>query len=166
MVKTEFSWWETLNITDKLARQVAREVKGKRFLLVAIARGGLIPATILSHKLGNNPADFVVLNTSLKKLTNGASFTCDSLLEYDAVVFVDDIYDTGATAYKIGKSLQASISRKKIKTGFIFAALFKRVIKNNPIQLDIQAPLRLIYAERYRNRKAVVFPWEVADEKN
>jgi len=67
--------WELIEeLTDKIATEVSRSYKGIKFIY-GIPRGGLIPAVILSHKLGIRMVNEVFSHT----------------------LIVDDIVDTGET---------------------------------------------------------------------
>ena len=67
--------WELIDeLTDKIATEVSRSYKDIRFIY-GIPRGGLIPAVIVSHKLGIKMISEVFSNT----------------------LIVDDIVDTGET---------------------------------------------------------------------
>jgi xanthine phosphoribosyltransferase len=79
---------------------IAHEVKGKFHQIVGIARGGLIPATILSQKLD------LVLNVIHVSTYQGTRRTLEKSIQVEGwdqsyasskILFVDDIMDTGNT---------------------------------------------------------------------
>jgi hypoxanthine phosphoribosyltransferase len=59
-------------------------------VVVGVQRGGLVPATYLSHKLGV-PLQVLDLEVGFKEKHN---------LDYSAILLVDDICDTGQTLLK------------------------------------------------------------------
>jgi hypoxanthine phosphoribosyltransferase len=91
---------------------IVREIAAEGFqpdLIVGIARGGLVPATMLSHYFG---VPLISLNLSLR------DHMVDSQIDYatlrarllmdQKILLVDDICDTGATFAKVIEELQST----------------------------------------------------------
>jgi|TARA_B110000438_G_scaffold13267_1_gene12808 hypoxanthine phosphoribosyltransferase len=101
--------------------------------ITTISRGGLIPSRLLADAL------------NIKKiLVDQTCITSDSL-------FVDDIFDTGATFNNI-------FSRVDNSQKFVFATLFAR--------RGMKYPEHLLFAEKTLDDSYVVFPWDKLEFKN
>jgi hypoxanthine phosphoribosyltransferase len=79
------TWEQVDDMVTYLARAI--EVSGKQYAYIAgVERGGLVPAVMLSHKLGL-PMCAIAPDEKVKDKTN--------------VLIVDEIYDTGETIRKL-----------------------------------------------------------------
>lgn len=140
-----FTWDTVRTGVQALAYMLApREPK----LIVGVARGGLIPATMLSHELGNLPVEVVSA-----KAYEGTRRTLQKPIVIEGwqdrynqedVVVVDDIMDSGDTLDKI------------IHSGGTFKAQFACLVKKksdrypNITNYFAQVPLGVW----------IKFPWE------
>lgn len=92
--------WDTIHDGVESLAYMAAARKPK--LIVGIARGGLIPATMLSHHL---QIPMLTLNVQSYDKNNKQgdlqSFGWDSKMVEENVLFVDDIIDSGKTAFHI-----------------------------------------------------------------
>ena len=96
--------WAALDvIIDVLAVSLSTKNYPQGTIIVGLSRGGLIPAVILSHKLGL-PARPIEYSS---KVGNGSGLNENNIPEWfvDApyVIVVDDIADTGATFREINE---------------------------------------------------------------
>jgi len=89
--KMLLSWDDVVNVTDKIAEQI-NNLDKKPLYLYGIPRGGLIPATLLSHKTG------------IKYQQILSVYSNSSLKDFSDVLIVDDICDSGKTLESILKT--------------------------------------------------------------
>lgn len=139
--KLKFSWLTVATAVDALADMVR---VGDPNLIVGVSRGGLIPATILSHKLG------IPLRTISVSAYEGTRRTLEKPLKvegwesrYDSTrtVIIDDILDTGDTISAIKHLSRA-------------AQLFVLVTKQPEMYNDVN------YFAQVTKETWVQFPWE------
>ena len=101
--KAFLSWNDIEEQVDKLAEQINRMEK-KPFYLYGVPRGGLIPATWLSHKTG---IKYQQINSS----------QISKVADLSHVLIVDDICDSGKTIQKLKedfpKCLTATLYHKE-----------------------------------------------------
>jgi hypoxanthine phosphoribosyltransferase len=91
-MKTRRVTWEEI---DARASELAQLIKnsGKEYRqIVGVARGGLIPAVLLSHRLGIDHVSSVCSSSSL-------------ILRIDRTLIVDDLVDSGATSERLSRYL-------------------------------------------------------------
>ena len=112
---------------DFLARSIARKFKGDKIThVIGLARGGLIPATIISYQLNVPLLSYAI--TSYEGTTKTDEFKINqfvhfsdlkSLKEADPhVLVVDDICDTGDTMHYIRKQITLAGINSKLATLF------------------------------------------------
>lgn len=95
--------WEAFH---RDARQLAGRLAGAgRFsAIVAVSRGGLVPAAIVARELGVRIVETVSIASYEAETTQGALRLLKSVapevlaLPHERLLFVDDLADTGATA--------------------------------------------------------------------
>jgi len=90
--------FEMFNVDiDNIIKNIT-EVKFNPFMIVGITRGGLIPATVLAHRLDIPTSRVEVINWSRNKIPEEVYFAhnCDL-----PILIVDDIVDTGYTQENI-----------------------------------------------------------------
>lgn len=82
---THLSWGDIEQLVDSLADDIKES--GKNFTLIAgVTRGGLVPAVMLSHRLG----------------IPMVGIASNEMIEHDhETLIVDEIYDTGKTINKL-----------------------------------------------------------------
>lgn len=85
--------WDTV---DSLTESLYRQIKDNEYdVIVGVSRGGLVPSTILSHKLG------LPLKTLNWQTRDGDSKEISTLFKlavlYQKMLIVDDICDSGVT---------------------------------------------------------------------
>jgi hypoxanthine phosphoribosyltransferase len=143
-----FYTWEELSIDIKAI--IAEINFGNWFpeFVVGIKRGGLIPATVMSHYM-NLP-----LLVSSCQLRDGKNFVelieVNKSLKNKKLLIVDDICDEGNTF-----SLMCESLRENEITNFKTCAIFFNI--RQKFNIDFKA--RKI--DRDKDRSWIVFPWEV-----
>ena len=90
---------DVLSMCKNLEYEVSRM---RPDLIVAIVRGGMLPALHLSHAL-DVPLDTMVWSTRDQNRCEFSEVAADYLKRGKTVVFVDDINDTGTTMRQISK---------------------------------------------------------------
>jgi hypoxanthine phosphoribosyltransferase len=141
--------WETIHtMVETLALMIEPL---KPHLLVGVQRGGLVPTTLLSHKL-NIPMDVISASAyegtrrTLQKPINIVGWRAH--YNNPGVIVVDDIMDTGDTYFHI-------LAEHGVSTKFKFATLIYKT------------PNRFSSFDRYvmqvPKETWVQFPWEQAE---
>lgn len=145
--KIFISWDEILQNVQLLHNRTS-EVDGNNVAIIGIARGGLIPATLLSqYKNGSTVFSIGVKSytkTHRGKETIYQSLDKAELKKFDTVYLIDDICDTGLTFKFL---LEKHFSGVDIKT----ISLFYRVN-------SLYSPN--FFGTKLLDESWVVFPWE------
>ena len=134
--KEPCSWFEIHYLVKEIARQVV-ESGAKYKGILAITRGGIIPARLLAEELGID--DIKLIPIRRKKLVASEMPALDKKGRY---LVIDDIYDTGSTHAQVAKAL------KGFKFDFAFC------MARHEIKAGICG--RILNHERW-----MVFPWEM-----
>ena len=93
------SWHEIEQIVKKLAGQIKKS--GVRYgCILAITKGGIVPARLLARELGIDEIQIVPVRN--KEVVKSEMPILDTSKRY---LVVDDIYDTGDTARKVAHAL-------------------------------------------------------------
>ena len=126
--------------------ELVEEISGRAKLfqpthIVGIARGGLIPSVMLSHKL-NLPMEVLGVSFRDNKATHHTKFKPIADARY---LIVDDINDSGTT-FKVVSDIF-----KNRRLTFITAALINK--KQSDFSVDL-------YGEMFYNEDWINFPWE------
>ncbi len=134
---------------DMLARTISKRAKqhGGFTHIVGIARGGLVPATIISYELGL-PLAVVNVSSYDGKVQKGIIGNCSELFDLPnncKLLIIDDICDSGQTTDWIKKQL--SVTEIKHEIGCIF------------IKKQHKGKIRF-YGSVVPEDKWIVFPWE------
>lgn len=127
----------TLELYDKIKSDFKPDV------IIGVSRGGLLPAVILSHKF-NVPLR--VINVSLRDFESSDSY--DFTTDFENILFVDDIADTGSTYHQIAEPYILNGTYIDIR----FSTLFVREHTNS---FNVN-----YYAESIIDDTWIVFPWE------
>lgn len=155
--KLNINWFEVDNAIKMIVRYY-ESWNRNRFPLVniiAVSRGGLIPATILSHKLGLPISHVIHMSsyegTEQKHTINDPIITpIGKPQELSGVsLVVDDIIDSGNT-------LQAVASLLGVANTMFAAVTSKKHITELPITLQD----RVIIGSYVDSEKWIQFPWE------
>ena len=99
--KLKVSWKEI----HKLSRALAQLLKstGTWDKIVAITRGGLIPAAIVAKELDIKIIDTVSIQSYNKKRRGKLNILKSSIVSKGTILLIDDIVDTGQTATTVTK---------------------------------------------------------------
>lgn len=101
--KVYLSW----NTIEDLVKRVMEQVKGREYdALLAITRGGMIPACLLSEQLNmrNILVASVMFYTGVEKTLDRPvflEFPQDPLLKDKRILVIDDIWDSGKTVMAV-----------------------------------------------------------------
>ncbi len=150
----ELSWKDIDKLTNVLCGKI-KESKIKYSLIVGLNRGGLIPATLLSHKLGVEQGVFTVKSYEGKEKKKTK---CDlyismlgSIKSGDNLLIVDDLVDSGDSLIETVKSIKKIDSDiKKIDSAVLF---YKDGSKAEPTY----------WADKLDSKSWICFPWETYD---
>jgi xanthine phosphoribosyltransferase len=146
MTKTQvvsLDWEAVHRDTLKLASQIARV--GTFTGIIAVARGGLIPAGILASALGIRRLDTICLSSYEGKQRGELRVIKSMTGDGAGWLIIDELSDTGATA----KAVKAMLPEA-----------YMAVVYAKPeglIEVDD-------YAELYAQDTWLVFPWETSEE--
>ena len=148
--RTIVKWWwgdirhEVLSFAEKHP-----ELRDTKWRIVAIPRGGLVPAALLSHALGHSRVHSSFPSSSLYRLAKSSK-------EPFSILLVDDIYDTGKTMDSLKKTIESKFPHGTCILGY---TIFQRRAwwGFSSIQL----------AEKdFMGRKIWIhFPWELNDDE-
>jgi len=127
----DVDWSEIESIAKKLSNQLSK-LPRTFSSITTVSRGGLIPARLVADHL-----DIKKIYVDKRKINSNS-------------LFVDDIYDSGATFNEI-------IKRVDVPSKFVFVTLFARRGKKYPKQL--------LYGKKTNNNAYVVFPWDKLEFK-
>ena len=136
----------TWNDIDLLTESIYLETKDKDYdVIVGVSRGGLVPSTILSHKLG------LPLQTVNWQTRDGDNREVGSLfklaVKYQNMLIVDDICDSGVTIRDM---------TELCKDRADFAVLVNKQPDSGLVSYQ---------GTEYQGNEWVVFPWETINEK-
>lgn len=144
-----YSWQDTEYLVNKLYTKLKRKITPKSFI-VGISRGGLIPATLLSHRL-RIPLKYVIHAESYegrkqKKLT-GLNYPQIKEKELVHGIFVDDIVDTGVTI-------------KAISAYYKHLPFFVTLLSKPKGYEEVKNCLLIPSAKEIPQTEWAIFPWE------
>lgn len=149
MEKVYLSWYDISRLVDRIVPQVT----GRFDALIAITRGGIIPAGLLSERL-RIPQVFVASVFFFHEDEEALDwpiflqFPDDNLLHDNRILVVDDIWDTGVTI--------TNVSERILQAGGKPVTL---VLHYRPSSSTVSPELSPdIYGEQTENY--IVYPWE------
>jgi hypothetical protein len=103
--------WDDL---DRLTEQMAARLEGDRFdVLLAIARGGLVPAGMLAYRLGIREILVAAVTAyddagTMAETPTILHFPADERLRGRRVLIVDEVWETGNTAVAVTERVRAA----------------------------------------------------------
>jgi xanthine phosphoribosyltransferase len=135
---------------EAACRQMARNIKERtpdKYTLVAVSRGGLMPAAMVAHYLDCKNILFIRLSSydNDKERSKIVDTTADKIPDKPDTYIIDDICDSGETL-------------KYLRKKYPHAQIYTLVNKNQQIQPDF-APIT-----EPRNLW-INFPWEFEDRE-
>lgn len=100
MDKTYISWEEIKNLSDELAEKIQEHCEDlETATLVAVSRGGLVPAQLIAYKLDIRDIRVMKLisydKNNVRQETKDIS--TDRLFDGETVYIIDDLADSGET---------------------------------------------------------------------
>lgn len=160
MKKIYYNW----DLIDVACRDIYKDIKADGFtpdLIIGLTRGGLIPATILSHRFD---VPMETIKISLRDhISKGGMFYKDYGLPQANILVVDDINDSGATILRLKEiwehSLQANwkeIWHKKVR----FATIVDNVSSQSKVDY------RYTTINKAEEDVWIVYPWEFDATEN
>ncbi|MEM1578620.1 MAG: phosphoribosyltransferase [Archaeoglobaceae archaeon] len=154
MFKCHLYSWDDI---ERLCKKLAKEIKASSFrvdAIVAIARGGWIPARILADYL--DVKELYSVKTEhwgiVATITGKATLTqpLHISLEGKNVLIVDDVADTGETI-KLVKEHVESLKARKVKTAVIDYKKTSNFIPD-------------YYAAEMESWKWIIYPWSLRED--
>jgi len=153
--KSYYSWQDIEDMTSDIAQQIAVDNDGfKPDYVVGLTRGGLIPATMLSHyfEVPMHTLEIKLRDHATKPESN--KWMAQDAVDGKNILIVDDINDTGDTL--------AWIKQDWEKTGEVnwpVNVRFATLVENEPSKFgDVD------YVSKFINKidqpQWIVFPWE------
>jgi hypoxanthine phosphoribosyltransferase len=154
--KVYYTWHDIENLTQKVISHMRKE-NWVPTIIVGITRGGLIPATLISHQLKTPMCslDVSLRDNNLFKPTT--SWIPNEITNGHRILIVDDLNDTGQTFSWIKTDWQETIkgiSATWPENSIKFAALMHNV--PSPFQTDFWG----IEINKEEDPRWVVYPWE------
>jgi len=147
MTKDKLSWEDIDNAVQILA-EVIGDTKYKQ--IIAIGRGGMIPAVMLAHKLGIK--DIGLMQHSRERGVYGKSFSTDDI-RLATTLFIDDATETGGTIKQIDDYFAEAF-------GFDDIPVMK--IQSAVLYCANSATHRPTFAARaFYTSECPIMPWEV-----
>lgn len=109
--KTNVTWEEIEHWSDRLAEKIADDCSDlSQATLIAVSRGGLIPAQLVAYKLDIRDIRLMKLvsydHDNTQKIIQDIS--TDRLFDGSAVYVIDDLADSGETVKYIRKKLPSA----------------------------------------------------------
>jgi len=145
MEKQHITWEEIKHWSDILAEKIAADCANlEQATIVAVSRGGLIPAQLVAYKLNIRDVRVMKLISYNDQGTREdiRDISTDRLFDGSDVYFIDDLADSGATVDYI---------RKKFPSARICTLLMKTCCQEEP---DICARTGINAANW------LTFPWD------
>lgn len=143
---------------DTMCKDIVSQLRGQYDVIIPIARGGLVPGTIIANLLGVTNVAPIQWQTrdgghrDFDRLLNIVSNT-----EYKRILIVDDILDSGKCLAEISDAVSEFCqSQPKIT----FAVL----IKNVSYEHHRDEMINMVYANRFDKRTDnswIYWPWEL-----
>lgn len=130
--KYYISWHDITKKCREIANAIEKEFNLNELQLVGIARGGLIPATIIAHMLGIRLKMLDVYSYKKQEQGEIINKSINSIDSTKPTVLIDDIYDTGNTYKYLSKN-------------YLFDKMYFIIDKRD---------------KEYQNDNWYVFPWE------
>jgi len=141
---------------EEMVENVCKQIIEKKFFpnyIIALGRGGLIPARLVSDRLGINDIGFINVKLYKNVGVKNKEITIknfNDIIENKNILLIDDIADSGETIEKTIKHLLCT-RYKTLKTAVL---LIRESIVRKPSFFD-----------RVVKKEWIVFPWEKEEFK-
>jgi hypoxanthine phosphoribosyltransferase len=150
--KEYLGWGQIEGLVDRLLEQLPRDYYD---LLMAVTRGGLVPAGLIAEKINqrNVMVAAVMFYTDEGQTLDEPrflQFPSDALLTRRRVLIIDDIWDSGRTAMGVKERIEAAGGEAEIA-----------VLHYKPDQsvYDTGPDYYVVETDRW-----IVYPWEPSEE--
>lgn len=144
MNKHYITWEEIKNWSNTIADKIATDCADiSQMTLVAVSRGGLIPAQLIAYKLNIRDIRIMKLISYDNNNKRGETkdISTDRLFDGDDVYFIDDLADSGETVRYL---------RKRFPQARQCTLITKECCNENPDLTAVQLP----------GDSWLVFPWD------
>lgn len=145
MEKQNVSWEEVEHWSDRIAEKIAADCADlSQATIVAISRGGLIPAQLIAYKLNIRDVRVMKLISYDENNVRGEinDISTDRLFDGQDVYFIDDLADSGATI-------------RYVKKRFPMARMCSMLMKS-----DCSERPDICAREGINQNTWLVFPWD------
>lgn len=145
--KIQLSWNDVERYADNLAKEIKSSlVEPSSFEIVTVTRGGLVPATLVAHRLGIKKVWVITKELIEEPIMNVSMPDTKKRL-----FFIDDIYDTGKTYQHM----------RNLLFDYDFKPCFL-IMKTVP---NVERPT-FYYGQIIHKNYWVIFPWEKKGKEN
>jgi len=97
------TWDEVEKYCEELSQKIEEDVRGKPNTIIAVSRGGMVPAALLSYHLGITDIEVIHPMVSRDRVESEVKFLRRFYTELFNVLIVDDILKTGLTIDSVMK---------------------------------------------------------------
>lgn len=153
-------WWEVESASVSLYEKIKKYNVG---LIIGISRGGLAPAVMMAHRLGIRNVISWDIGEDSKDFKKFLKSEIEMVVSFGKqVLIVDDIFDSGGTFNRIIRRLRTRLPLRYIsgdETKIIVSALYRREKSKLSIPEFMNA-VKMVYGERVRHSRWLVFPWD------
>ena len=161
-LELKIGWEQLETLTDSMAADIAAG-KWHPDYIVGISRGGLVPAVMLSHKLG---VKMYTLDVSLRDGHDEGSesnfWMPEDVVDGSNILIVDDINDSGATIKWIRNDWSDSMALLEPPEDFYWHDRIKVAVVANNRGSDEIVDYRGMDIDKRIDPRWLVFPWETA----
>ncbi len=161
MKKQPISWDEEQSLVNEICNQIEQQDQWYPDYVIGITRGGLIPATMISHRL-NVPMSSLDVSLRDHAFTVSDCGKAEDAYQGTNILIVDDINDTGATFNWIMNDWKAnhlpdcptwkSVWNKNVR--------FAVVVDNLSSGCDVQMDYAGLEIDKGVNNVWIDFPYE------
>ena len=97
MDRIRVTWEEVESLCDELVQKIEDDVRGKPDTIIAVSRGGIVPAALIGYRLDMSDIEVIHPLVSRDRLESEVKFLRGFHHELFNVLVVDDILRTGVT---------------------------------------------------------------------
>ena len=160
MTTIDLSWDNVFKYVDALAGDIHdSNPSWHPDRIVAVARGGLIPATLLSHRLSIDRVDALNVRFGHQYVNSVYDIFINSADTSDRILVVDDIIDSGTTFERLWRDGRELCEHRRMLDTWHFQVKFAALIHNTKAVTTISPHYAGCRFEKDAD-EWVVFPWE------